>query len=203
MRRTGIPTRSPGWGLRFQSSATGTWQTVIGLEIHAQIRTGAKLFSRELSCICLRRAILTCVLVLICVASKTSHDEAINTNVHILDAAFPGTLPVLDHKAVRLSLKTALALGCNIVGCYMSGVHSCLFVLMIQNPRSTFDRKHYFYHDIPSSYQITQHYNPLARQGRLPIRSGEYGSTRDLVVGINQVQIEQVSQFNVASTIRS
>ena len=61
-----------------------------------------------------------------------------------------------------------------------------------QNQRSTFDRKHYFYHDIPNSYQITQHYNPLARGGKMVIERGDFGNIRDLVVGINQLQIEQV-----------
>ncbi|WVN86283.1 aspartyl/glutamyl-tRNA(Asn/Gln) amidotransferase, B subunit [Cryptococcus depauperatus CBS 7841] len=105
------------------------WQTVVGLEIHAQIKCSRKLFSRAL----------------------TSYGHEPNTHVNVHDAAFPGTLPVLNFDAIRLSVMTALALNCQI------------------NPRSTFDRKHYFYHDIPSSYQITQHYNPLARNGYLDI----------------------------------
>lgn len=126
-------------------------------------------------------------------AVKTSHDDIVNSNVHLLDSAFPGTLPVLDHNAVRLSLRTALALGCIVVS---AGVVTWVAMLMFQNPRSTFDRKHYFYHDIPSSYQITQHYNPLARQGKLPVREGEFGSKRDLEVGIKQLQIEQVCPYH-------
>lgn len=51
----------------------------------------------------------------IATAAQTSHDAPINTNVHLLDASVPGTLPMLDHRAVRLSLKTALALACEIV----------------------------------------------------------------------------------------
>ncbi|WVW85339.1 aspartyl/glutamyl-tRNA(Asn/Gln) amidotransferase, B subunit [Kwoniella bestiolae CBS 10118] len=127
------------------------WETVIGLEIHAQLKTGRKLFS----------------------PASTSYGEVPNTNVNLHDAAFPGTLPVLDLHAVRLSLITALALNCRV------------------NPRSTFDRKHYFYHDIPASYQITQHYNPLARNGRLPIIQGENNVKRTFDVGIHQLQIEQ------------
>ncbi|WWD19307.1 glutamyl-tRNA(Gln) amidotransferase subunit B, mitochondrial [Kwoniella shandongensis] len=129
----------------------GEWETVIGLEIHAQLKTGRKLFS----------------------SASTSYGDVPNTNVNLHDAAFPGTLPQLDLNAVRLSLLTALALNCNI------------------NPRSTFDRKHYFYHDIPASYQITQHYNPLARSGRIQINKGDNGSSRTFDVGIHQLQIEQ------------
>ncbi|TYJ57274.1 glutamyl-tRNA(Gln) amidotransferase subunit B, mitochondrial [Cryptococcus floricola] len=127
------------------------WQTVIGLEIHAQIKTGRKLFSK----------------------ASTSYGHVPNTNVDLHDVAFPGTLPKLDLKAVQLSIMTALALNCDI------------------NPRSTFDRKHYFYHDIPSSYQITQHYNPLARNGHLQIAKGDNASPRTFSVGIHQLQIEQ------------
>ncbi|OXB35654.1 glutamyl-tRNA(Gln) amidotransferase subunit B, mitochondrial [Cryptococcus neoformans] len=127
------------------------WQTVIGLEIHAQIKTGKKLFSK----------------------ASTSYGHVSNTNVDVHDAAFPGTLPVLDINAIRLSIMTALALNCQI------------------NPRSTFDRKHYFYHDIPASYQITQHYNPLAWNGHLEIQEGDNGSKRTFSIGIKQLQVEQ------------
>ncbi|OCF40691.1 glutamyl-tRNA(Gln) amidotransferase subunit B, mitochondrial [Kwoniella heveanensis CBS 569] len=134
-----------------EGTSDDEWETIIGLEIHAQLKTGWKLFS----------------------PASTSYGEVPNTNVNLHDAAFPGTLPVLDLNAVRLSIMTALALQCEI------------------NPRSTFDRKHYFYHDIPASYQITQHYNPLARQGRLRILEGDNKSRRTFDVGIKQLQIEQ------------
>ncbi|RSH77257.1 uncharacterized protein EHS24_003565 [Apiotrichum porosum] len=149
--------RSPLFSRAASSSATTAssseegWELIIGLEIHAQIRTGSKLFSR----------------------AKTVYDEMPNTHVQLLDAAFPGTLPVIDPEAVRLALLTAMALNCNI------------------NPRSTFDRKHYFYHDIPPSYQITQHYNPIARNGTLRFEAGEPGVNRTFDVGIHQLQIEQ------------
>ncbi|RXK42267.1 aspartyl/glutamyl-tRNA(Asn/Gln) amidotransferase, B subunit [Tremella mesenterica] len=126
------------------------WQTVIGLEIHAQLKTGRKLFSN----------------------AKISHHDPPNTHVEPFDRAYPGSLPVLDPEAIRLSILTALSLGCTI------------------NPRSTFDRKHYFYHDIPASYQITQHYNPLARGGRIRLDEMD-GLEHPIEVNIEQLQVEQ------------
>ncbi|TXT09206.1 hypothetical protein VHUM_02680 [Vanrija humicola] len=164
-----LPVRAGAWGVaapgpssprtrwtpaRSASTAAAAddgWELVVGLEIHAQLRTGRKLFS----------------------PASLRYDDAPNTHVELLDAAFPGTLPVIDPEAVRLSLLTAFALGCEI------------------NSRSTFDRKHYFYHDIPASYQITQHYNPIARAGSVSFEQGEGGVTRDFDVGIVQLQIEQ------------
>lgn len=87
--------------------------------------------------------------------------------------AAPGTLPVVNRPAVQLTLVTALALGCTI------------------NLRSTFDRKHYFYHDIPASYQITQHYNPIATDGEVLFTTKDAGVERDFGVRIQQIQIEQ------------
>ncbi|KAK4689628.1 aspartyl-tRNA(Asn)/glutamyl-tRNA(Gln) amidotransferase subunit B, partial [Tremellales sp. Uapishka_1] len=152
---------------RFSTHAGDSeWETVIGLEIHAQLKTGRKLFSGKLR----RQAGAVCSLR---IGAPLSHADSPNTHVEVLDAALPGALPVLDPEAIRLSLLTSLALNCKI------------------NPRSTFDRKHYFYHDIPSSYQITQHYNPLARSGSIRISKGENGSQRTFDVGIQQLQVEQ------------
>ena len=72
-----------------------------------------------------------------------------NSQVSLFDASTPGTLPVINKKAVELALKTALALNCQI------------------NEVSTFDRKHYFYADLPAGYQITQQRRPLAVKGWL------------------------------------
>ncbi|KAI0080877.1 Glutamyl-tRNA amidotransferase B subunit [Panus rudis PR-1116 ss-1] len=126
--------RWPGWGV------------VIGIEVHAQIKSREKLFSR---------------------AWTSDLSEPPNTHVSPFDAAFPGTLPSLNLKCVELGVRTALALNCRV------------------QPRSSFDRKHYFYPDLPSGYQITQHYAPLATEGILPLNQ------HDVKVRIKQIQLEQ------------
>ena len=90
-----------------------------------------------------------------------------NTRFNAFDAAFPGTLPTLNPKCVLLALRASLALNCNI------------------QRRSSFDRKHYFYSDLPVGYQITQHYAPIAKDGFLTLSTGKK-------VRIHQVQMEQV-----------
>ncbi|TFY69182.1 hypothetical protein EVG20_g3256 [Dentipellis fragilis] len=127
------------------------WQVVIGLEVHAQIKSRAKLFSD----------------------SWTSElGEPSNTHVTPYDAAFPGTLPHLNPTCVDLGLRTALALDANI------------------QPRSSFDRKHYFYADLPAGYQITQRYAPLARDGKLDLPQS------NVSVRIEQIQLEQVDPLS-------
>ncbi|KAF8961095.1 Glutamyl-tRNA amidotransferase B subunit [Flammula alnicola] len=100
----------------------------------------------------------------------SSPEDAPNTNVSPFDAAFPGTLPKINPKCVDLGLRTALALKCNIPA------------------RSSFDRKHYFYSDLPSGYQITQQYSPLATSGELQI---ETPNSAPIKVRIKQIQLEQ------------
>ncbi|XP_059470044.1 glutamyl-tRNA(Gln) amidotransferase subunit B, mitochondrial [Neocloeon triangulifer] len=119
---------------RFQHSKTAAkseevseWKGVVGLEIHAQISTKSKLFSR----------------------AGTEFACPVNNNVALFDAAIPGTLPVINRGCVESAVMTALALECEI------------------NPASTFDRKHYFYADMPAGYQITQQRNALAHNGVL------------------------------------
>ncbi|CAO3574748.1 unnamed protein product [Mortierella alpina] len=128
----------------------GRWEPIIGLEIHAQIKSRSKLFS----------------------ASRNAFNASTNTNVSLIDAAYPGTLPHLNQECVDLAIKTALALDAHVY------------------PVSSFDRKHYFYPDLPQGYQITQHYEPLAQNGRLelaPLDGLEY----NLTIGIEQLQLEQ------------
>ncbi|KAJ7366689.1 Glutamyl-tRNA amidotransferase subunit B, mitochondrial [Mycena albidolilacea] len=97
----------------------------------------------------------------------SSLGEAPNIHVSPFDASFPGTLPKLNQDCVDLALRTAIALD--------SGVQT----------RSSFDRKHYFYSDLPSGYQITQHYAPIALGGHL------YIPNRDSPIRIKQIQLEQ------------
>ncbi|KAF5333549.1 hypothetical protein D9611_002729 [Ephemerocybe angulata] len=94
-----------------------------------------------------------------------------NTNVSVFDAAFPGTLPKLNPKCVDLGLRASLALKCEI------------------QKRSSFDRKHYFYSDLPSGFQITQQYAPLATNGSLEVHLPD--QPKSVRVRIKQLQLEQ------------
>ncbi|KAG0260724.1 hypothetical protein BG011_001673 [Mortierella polycephala] len=128
----------------------GRWEPIIGLEIHAQIKSKTKLFS----------------------GAYTSFNAPTNSNVSLIDAAYPGTLPQLSQECVDLAVKTSLALEAHVY------------------PTSSFDRKHYFYPDLPLGYQITQHYEPLAQNGRVVLSSLD-GLDYTLTVGIEQLQLEQ------------
>ncbi|SPO32730.1 related to PET112 - putative glutamyl-tRNA(Gln)amidotransferase subunit B, mitochondrial precursor [Ustilago trichophora] len=114
-----------------------------------------------------------------------------NTLVTAFDAAHPGTFPTLNRSALRLAARTALALNCRV------------------HPESRFDRKHYFYSDLPAGYQITQKYAPLANDGsvRLSFDEGHLPSVEDeVVVEIEQLQLEQdtakSSYFDTGTTSR-
>ncbi|OBZ70372.1 Glutamyl-tRNA(Gln) amidotransferase subunit B, mitochondrial [Grifola frondosa] len=122
------------------------WELVVGIEVHAQIKSRAKLFSETFT---------------------ADLDEPPNSHVSPFDAAFPGTLPRLNSKCVELGVRTAIALNAEV------------------QRRSAFDRKHYFYADLPSGYQITQQYAPIARGGGLKL------DRDDVFVRIKQVQLEQ------------
>ncbi|GBE79803.1 Glutamyl-tRNA(Gln) amidotransferase subunit B, mitochondrial [Sparassis crispa] len=126
--------RWPGWGV------------VIGIEMHAQIKSRAKLFSETWT---------------------SDLNQPQNTRFSPYDAAFPGTLPRLNPKCVELGVRTAIALNAEV------------------RRRSAFDRKHYFYADLPSGYQITQQYAPFATGGGLEL--GNEGA----FVRIKQIQLEQ------------
>lgn len=109
----------------YSTISNAKWQSVVGLEVHAQLNTESKLFS----------------------GAQNTFGGLVNNCVSLFDAAIPGTLPVLNRKCVELGLLTALALSCKV------------------NEISSFDRKHYFYADLPAGYQITQQRAPLARDG--------------------------------------
>src|SRR5690606_27179878 len=129
------------------------YESVIGLEVHAQLLTSSKLF-----CGC-----------------STNFGQPPNTNVCPVCLGLPGSLPVLNERAVEMAVRAALALGCTIHG------------------ESIFARKNYFYPDLPKGYQISQYEEPLARLGSLEIELE--GTTRK--VGITRVHMEEDAGKNV------
>ncbi|SPO41908.1 related to Glutamyl-tRNA(Gln) amidotransferase subunit B, mitochondrial [Pseudozyma flocculosa] len=132
-----------------------SWQAVIGVECHAQIKDRHKLFST---------------------AQLPSANSVPNTLVAPFDAAHPATLPSLNRSALRLAIRAAIALGCHL------------------RQESRFDRKHYFYSDLPAGYQITQKYAPLASNGRITLsfEDGHLpGPEDEVVVEVEQLQLEQ------------
>ena len=128
--------------------ATGEWEVVIGLEIHAQITSNAKLFS----------------------GASTEFGAEPNSQVSLVDAAMPGMLPVPNAECVRQAVRTGMALEARI------------------NAWSRFDRKNYFYADLPQGYQISQLYHPIVGEGSIAIEPAE-GVVK--TVGIERIHIEQ------------
>lgn len=128
--------------------ATGDWEIVIGLEVHAQVTSHAKLFS----------------------GASTTFGAEPNTQVSLVDAAMPGMLPVINQKCVEQAVRTGLALGAQI------------------NPYSVFDRKNYFYADLPQGYQISQFTQPIVGEGTLTLDFKD-GSTKE--IGIERLHLEQ------------
>ncbi|HID89788.1 MAG TPA: Asp-tRNA(Asn)/Glu-tRNA(Gln) amidotransferase subunit GatB, partial [Anaerolineae bacterium] len=126
------------------------YEPVIGLEVHAQIHTASKMFCR-------------------CPVVEDTGDLEPNTYVCPVCTAMPGTLPVINRRAVELTIMTGLALNCEIL------------------PVSRFARKSYFYPDLPKGYQISQHGLPLAKDGYLEIET-ENGTRR---VRIDNVHLEE------------
>jgi len=128
--------------------ATGDWEVVIGLEIHAQVTSKAKLFS----------------------GASTTFGSEPNSNVSLVDAAMPGMLPVINKECVRQAVRTGLGLKAQI------------------NLRSVFDRKNYFYPDLPQGYQISQYKYPIVGEGEVIVDLSEGESIR---VGIERLHLEQ------------
>ena len=131
--------------------ATGEWEVVIGLEVHAQISTQAKLFS----------------------GAATAFGAEPNTQVSLVDAAMPGMLPVPNAECVRQAVRTGIAIGAAI------------------NPWSRFDRKNYFYADLPQGYQISQLYHPIVGEGSVEITPDDKQPDQTKVIGVERIHIEQ------------
>ncbi len=132
----------------FIKGASGDWEVVIGLEIHAQVTSESKLFS----------------------PSSTEFGQEPNANVSFIDAAMPGMLPVINEECVRQAIRTGLGLKAKI------------------NNRSIFDRKNYFYPDLPQGYQISQYKDPIVGEGVVKLDMGEDGIVE---VGIERLHLEQ------------
>jgi len=128
--------------------ATGPWETVIGMEVHAQVVSKAKLFS----------------------GASTDFGGTPNDHVSLVDAAMPGMLPVINEECIRQAIRTGLGLRAKI------------------NLYSVFDRKNYFYPDLPQGYQISQYKHPIVGEGRVILDMPE-GYTVE--VGIERVHLEQ------------
>ena len=128
--------------------ASGDWEVVIGLEVHAQVTSNAKLFS----------------------GASTEFGGAPNSHVSLVDAAMPGMLPVINEECVRQAVRTGLGLKAAI------------------NLKSVFDRKNYFYPDLPQGYQISQYKQPVVGEGVVTVDI-EDGET--VTVGIERLHLEQ------------
>ena len=124
------------------------WETVIGLEIHAQVKSNSKLFS----------------------SSSTKFGANPNSQVSLVDAAMPGMLPVINEYCINQAVKTGLGLNAVI------------------NKYSVFDRKNYFYADLPQGYQISQYKYPIVGQGKVTIDFKD-GSSKD--IRIVRLHLEQ------------
>ncbi len=131
--------------------ATGEWEVVIGLEIHAQITSQAKLFS----------------------GAATAFGAEPNAQVSFVDAAMPGMLPVLNRECIRQAVRTGMAIDAQI------------------NVWSRFDRKNYFYADLPQGYQISQFYHPIVGEGQIAIAPDDKNPDRLKTIGIERIHVEQ------------
>ncbi len=128
--------------------ATGDWEVVIGMEVHAQVTSKAKLFSG---------------------ASAAFGGEP-NSHVSLVDAAMPGMLPVINEECIRQAVRTGLGLKAQI------------------NNKSVFDRKNYFYPDLPQGYQISQYKSPIVGEGEVAVDMPDGETVR---IGIERLHLEQ------------
>ncbi|PWE78310.1 glutamyl-tRNA amidotransferase [Bradyrhizobium sp. SUTN9-2] len=128
--------------------STGDWEMVIGMEIHAQVTSNAKLFS----------------------GASTAFGGEPNSHVSLVDVAMPGMLPVINEECVRQAVRTGLGLNAQI------------------NLRSVFDRKNYFYPDLPQGYQISQYKSPIVGEGEVII---DLDGGKTATIGIERLHLEQ------------
>jgi aspartyl-tRNA(Asn)/glutamyl-tRNA(Gln) amidotransferase subunit B len=133
---------------KLTKGATGDFEVVIGMEVHAQITSKTKLFS----------------------GASTEFGKEPNSNVSLIDAAMPGMLPVINEECVARAVRTGLGLKAKI------------------NLRSVFDRKNYFYPDLPQGYQISQYKSPIVGEGSVTV---DISPTEQVEVGIERLHIEQ------------
>ena len=142
-----VDTRTPD-PKTFIKGASGDWEMVIGMEIHAQVAAKSKLFS----------------------GASAEFGGAPNDHVSLVDAAMPGMLPVINRFCVEQAVRTGLGLKAQI------------------NRRSVFDRKNYFYPDLPQGYQISQYKQPVVGEGQVII---DLAGGREVDVGIERLHLEQ------------
>lgn len=132
---------------KFIKGATGDWEIVIGMEVHAQVTSEAKLFS----------------------GASTQFGKDPNDNVSLVDAAMPGMLPVINEECVRQAIRTGLGLKSDI------------------NLKSVFDRKNYFYPDLPQGYQISQFKQPIVGEGKILLDMPD----EQVEIGVERLHLEQ------------
>ena len=133
---------------KYLKGATGEWEIVVGMEIHAQVTSHSKLFS----------------------GASTAFGGEQNSHVSLVDAAMPGMLPVINEECVKQAIRTGLGLRAQI------------------NHRSVFDRKNYFYPDLPQGYQISQFKDPIVGEGEVIV---DVTPTEQIIVGIERLHLEQ------------
>ncbi len=133
---------------KLMKGATGDWEVVIGLEVHAQVASQSKLFS----------------------GASTAFGGEPNSQVSLVDAAMPGMLPVINEECIKQAVRTGLGLNARI------------------NLKSVFDRKNYFYPDLPQGYQISQYKSPVVGEGEVVV---DMAGGETVTVGIERLHLEQ------------
>src|SRR5579859_3578559 len=139
---------APSRKTKLIKGSTGDWEVVIGMEVHAQVNSRAKLFS----------------------GASTEFGGEANAHVSLVDAAMPGMLPVINAECVRQAVRTGLGLNAKI------------------NLRSVFDRKNYFFPDLPQGYQISQYKSPVVGEGAITV---ELDGGKTATIGIERLHLEQ------------